>query len=507
MSAGKLVAVMAIVCCALAAQATGAMAAPGDLDGSFGRGGVVETPQSLVQGHLRETVVGMAIGPKDEVLVLGAAAQTCPASHCPVDLEITRYGRNGARDRSFGQGGSVVLTVQPSLGTVRAPGSSIGVGQDGRIVVAATNGSAISVVRLTPGGQLDPSFGGGIVFTDLGGVASLASLAVQADGRVVLAGVRETPQEGAVPVIARLLSSGALDPGFGQGGLAPLYFGAGNIPGGLALLGRDGVAAGLFSCCYSNRPIVSKLSGEGRLNHEFAGRGWRLVGRLEPASIDTVMAARRGRLVVVGEYRNQRFAMRFLANGTTDERFGEKGIVWASARSGKSAGAAIDRSGRLLIAVDDSGGAGFRLGRLRPNGSLDLTFAGGVAAGFGVLGEGVGRSVTVGLQSTGRVVVLGENGFCSRTCSPSRMLLGRYIGGSSHARCAGLRATIVGTRKNDVLEGTERRDVIQAFDRNDRVLGLGGNDVICGGRGEDVLDGGPGRDRLIGGAGKDKQAQ
>ncbi len=71
------------------------------------------------------------------------------------------------------------------------------------------------------------------------------------------------------------------------------------------------------------------------------------------------------------------------------------------------------------------------------------------------------------------------------------------------AKCAGTRATIVGTAKRNVLRGTPKRDVIAALGGNDVVRGRGGKDQICGGPGKDRLIGGAGRDRLIGGGGRD----
>ncbi len=72
------------------------------------------------------------------------------------------------------------------------------------------------------------------------------------------------------------------------------------------------------------------------------------------------------------------------------------------------------------------------------------------------------------------------------------------------ASCAGVRATIVGTARRDVLRGTARRDVIAALGGNDVVRGLGGADLICLGAGADRLEGGPGRDLLLGGVGVDR---
>ncbi len=71
------------------------------------------------------------------------------------------------------------------------------------------------------------------------------------------------------------------------------------------------------------------------------------------------------------------------------------------------------------------------------------------------------------------------------------------------ARCAGQRATIVGTARRNVIRGTARRDVIAALAGNDLVRGLGGNDLICLGAGADRGVGGPGADRILGGPGRD----
>jgi hypothetical protein len=70
--------------------------------------------------------------------------------------------------------------------------------------------------------------------------------------------------------------------------------------------------------------------------------------------------------------------------------------------------------------------------------------------------------------------------------------------------CLGVRATIVGTARADVLRGTERRDVVVALGGSDRVFGRGGDDLLCGGAGDDILDGGSGDNRLHGGSDWDR---
>ena len=73
---------------------------------------------------------------------------------------------------------------------------------------------------------------------------------------------------------------------------------------------------------------------------------------------------------------------------------------------------------------------------------------------------------------------------------------------AASGRCAGRKATIVGTNRKDKIKGTKKRDVISAGGGNDTVKGLKGNDRICGGKGKDKIAGGPGSDKLRGGAGK-----
>ncbi len=64
--------------------------------------------------------------------------------------------------------------------------------------------------------------------------------------------------------------------------------------------------------------------------------------------------------------------------------------------------------------------------------------------------------------------------------------------------CGGVRATIVGNDRANVITGTDKRDVIVARGGNDTIRGLGGNDLVCGGDGADTIVGGPGNDKLWG---------
>jgi Ca2+-binding RTX toxin-like protein len=64
-------------------------------------------------------------------------------------------------------------------------------------------------------------------------------------------------------------------------------------------------------------------------------------------------------------------------------------------------------------------------------------------------------------------------------------------------RCAGFKATIVGTNASQKINGTNGRDVIVARGGNDVVNGRGGLDIVCGGAGNDTILSGAGAGGLL----------
>jgi uncharacterized delta-60 repeat protein len=96
-------------------------------------------------------------------------------------------------------------------------------------------GSGRSLLRLTPGGRVDETFGqGGILTppTPAGGSFQIEGLAVDSQGRLIVAGTSLLPKEdfsSSVPIgaedgpqaarVMRYLRDGTLDPSFGDGGI------------------------------------------------------------------------------------------------------------------------------------------------------------------------------------------------------------------------------------------------------------------------------------------------
>ena len=72
--------------------------------------------------------------------------------------------------------------------------------------------------------------------------------------------------------------------------------------------------------------------------------------------------------------------------------------------------------------------------------------------------------------------------------------------------CAGVSATVTGTRADDVLHGTAGRDVFVARGGGDRILAAEGADLVCGGAGADLVEADGGKDEVYGEAGDDTLA-
>jgi uncharacterized delta-60 repeat protein len=143
---------------------------------------------------------------------------------------ILRLNANGTRDSDFGTNGMGVVEVDFDVGGGNKidEASSVVVQPDGKIVVVgyADVGAGnfdFAAVRLTPDGDLDPSFGPGgkrLSAFDLGGNKSdlATSVALQADGKIVLAGNAQGPNGDSDFAVARLNTNGTLDASFGTGG-------------------------------------------------------------------------------------------------------------------------------------------------------------------------------------------------------------------------------------------------------------------------------------------------
>jgi uncharacterized delta-60 repeat protein len=237
-------------------------------------------------------------------------------------------------------------------------------------------------------GDLDPAFGsGGKVTTDFGGNESAWGLAVQPDGKAVVAGTRFDPGPSDDFVLARYTASGALDPAFDGDGKVTTDFGGRSDGAGDVALQADGkivaVGSGFPAVVRPLDFALARYNRDGTLDSTF-GDGGRVLTTFEPNSIDganALVIQPDGKIVVAGRTRSgptSEFAVaRYLPNGSLDPSFDGDGRVVTPIPAGIVFGLAVQRDGKLVAAGwSNPGGFDIALARYNPDGSLDASFDG-----------------------------------------------------------------------------------------------------------------------------------
>lgn len=321
--------------------------ADGQLDPMFGMGGKVITSMSPSQ----DRASAIATQPDGKIVVVGFAMNVNP-SHA--DFAVVRYLADGTLDPSFSSDGKLTTAVSANdYDHARA----IAVQQDGKIVVAGDSGlgatQRFALARYLPDGQLDPTFGNaGIVTTALGGHAFIEAVAIQTDGKIVVAGGANTEI-----ALARYLENGQLDPQFGNGGTTITPKAGNHSATSMALQNNGMIVVGVSPWGYEGF-IVMRYQGNGALDQTFgqAGIATTPIVPSQYATARAVSAHVKGTIVVVGTAHTGSTGAiglaRFLPTGQLDKSFGKGGVV-ATLFKGASAGAvalAIDKSKRIVVA-------------------------------------------------------------------------------------------------------------------------------------------------------------
>jgi uncharacterized delta-60 repeat protein len=226
----------------------------GSHDASFGTPGLYPWQLSLDLGGL-DGIARLALLPDGRVIGAGSR-QTAGTDY---DAVVARVTAGTGLDGTFGTGGSRFFgfgqaTADAAQDVVIEPG--------GKIDVAGYGGAGdnFTLTRLTANGALDPSFSGkSTVEADFGRSDAAYALALQANGKLVLAG-EAAPDFG----IARFQPGGAADATFGPGGKRTVDFGTAATAQAIALQ-PDGkiVVAGYIGTSAASGAVV-RLQGDSR---------------------------------------------------------------------------------------------------------------------------------------------------------------------------------------------------------------------------------------------------
>jgi uncharacterized delta-60 repeat protein len=436
-----------------------AFAAPGDLDTSFS-GGIGSPAGTIIEG--RSAVYTHATTKLQADGKITSVGTILFSGMSDLRFAVMRHLSDGTLDPSFGLNGYTA----PALTSFNVDrGRDLAIQADGKIILAGqcqvnlpgppqpTASDDFCLIRLEANGQPDLSFGvSGVVVTPIGPKDDqLASIALQADGRIVAAGTCASSADNALSVgqacLTRYLVDGTLDATFGTGGKVVQSISATETINAIAIQENGRILiAGL--CVDGSAPVgcVARFTSSGALDSSFSSNGIRYVTfpaltlnaqfvAIQPDG--KIMVGGRCTAAGVGDF----CLARLNANGTLASTLSSNGRLVAPIGSGQdyARAIAIQPDGKLIVSGYCSYNArlAFCTARFFDDGAFDT--------GFGVNGivitevqstagtDDLGRSVS--LQRDGKIVV---SGTCADPTNPTlprnRLCLARYLGGPETAK-------------------------------------------------------------------------
>jgi uncharacterized delta-60 repeat protein len=397
-----------------------ARAAPGDLDPSFGNGGIVTTDLGGPGDAWAIAIQG------NGKIVAGGKAQGTGS----LDFALVRYTPDGNLDPVFDGDGRVTTDFG---GQERVHGLAIQ--SNGRVVAAGWTGVGddFAVARYRRDGGLDTSFGGdGTVTTDFGGSEGARDVVIQPDGRIVVAGSSVTDAFAGNFVLARYNPDGSLDASFGSDGRVTTDFGAPSELFGAALESNGRIVVVGYATPLGVDAALARYNSDGTLDTSFDGDG-KIVADLGEGEGDALLDLAiqgDGSIVVAGAVDppgqgtdGSDFVLaRFNADGILDPQgvdpyldapFGTDGVVRTDFAGGEDEAhaMAIESGGKIVVAGVAPPGDGlpgdFALARYKADGSLDESFGSGgrVTTDFG---SDTDEIWDVALQADGAIVAAGR---------------------------------------------------------------------------------------------------
>lgn len=377
----------------------------GTLDATFGADGNSDgTPDGVVNldlGTSSDDAKAVAIQADGKIVVAGNSTPTGGSSN----VVLARLDKNGKLDATFGADGNADGTpdgvVQVSFGNGDDAVDAIAIQQDGKIVVAGDttsntgNGSQNMVVaRVNANGSLDATFGAGTADGTPDGVVSLSlgagndeakAVAIQANGKIVIAGNTIGSDNSSNIAVARLNGDGSLDATFGVGN-------------------ADGTPDGVVAVSLSNGDDKAKavaLQADGKI----------LVGGV-------TLAADNSSNVAVARLNSDGTADASFGAGTADGTPDGSVAVSFGAGDDKLKGLVVQADGKILIAGSNTAADGSTnavVARFNSNGALDSSFGEDSSDGTpnGVvsisLGSGDDSAEALALQADGKILIAGDH--------------------------------------------------------------------------------------------------
>jgi uncharacterized delta-60 repeat protein len=377
-----------------------ALAAPAVLDPTFGKDGIVA---AFPHGGVATSV---GIDDQHRVTVVGYTIERHP------DVVVARFEPDGAPDRSFSRDGRARFDLGgDDYAFAAALTPKGGVAITGR---RTAREDRIFVLRLNADGKRLRDFSGdGRLLVDTGTrQQSGNAIAFTPQGRLVLGGYLSSGIQ-ARSVLVRVTPGGKLDRSFGGDGIGVYDIGRGTevIDDLLVLPGGGVVAAGSAENSQQPRFMILRARSDGRLDRSFGrNRGATLIDVAKGADMATALAAAAdGDYLLAGSSHGDWAVAAIRPGGNPDLRFANDGHRVLSGGSSFERAAAVVAAGPKAYLIGTVHADTYDLGvaRLLHDGSLDPTFSGDGRFRLNPAGTRDGGA-TGALQPNGKLLVAGQ---------------------------------------------------------------------------------------------------
>jgi len=309
----------------------------------------------------------------------------------------------GTLDKTFGDGGKVVTDF---LGPTLDREPSLAVQTDGKLIVAGTartysNNADVAIFRVLPDGKLDKGFGdGGKVKLDFRQFDLVGEVAIQSDGKLVVGGTTSFSGQKQDYLLCRCNSDGTLDKSFNRNGYIAINMNGSNGQAYAIAIQAD------KKIIIAGQSGIARVNGDGSLDTAFGTSG--IVNDNLGFRIYAIAFQSDGKFIVAG---NTFGIARYNVNGTLDTNFSGDGKTTVPFTSSSSAlSLAIQTDNRILAAGwarTPDGRTKFALSRLDSTGNLDKTFNGTGMATID-FGHSYARAHSIAIQADGKLVVAGQ---------------------------------------------------------------------------------------------------
>lgn len=388
----------------------------GSADNSFGNSAIVITDINNSENYAGS----VAIQADDKILLAGYSDSATIQR-----FALTRYNVNGTLDNSFGNDGKLEGNYKQSHTEFNASVLQ----PDGKLLVAGSAWNGIdndfAIARYNSNGSPDKTFGNnGQQITDLGATDEAVSIALQPDGKIVVAG-RSGDNYGLYQfAAARYTADGILDNTFnGNGKLLLSSLGKQDLCSSVALQ-RDGKIVMIGFTYIGNgsndsRFAIARLNSDGSLDNTFSDDGKQVTDFDDAECFATSVAIQNdGKIVVAGRiFLNNRdnFALaRYNTDGSLDLSFSQDGkqnnVFGTDNYFAESM--SLQKDGKIVLAgfSETIGGnsSAFLVARYNTDGTLDNGFN---TLGFQTtsVGSNFNFSISVAIKDDGRIALGGTN--------------------------------------------------------------------------------------------------